>query len=313
MTERDEFLFVEKYRPHTVEDCALPEDLKKVFQSFVDQENIPNLLLSGPSGTGKTTVAKAMVEQIGSNFLFINGSLDVGKDTLRTDIRNFASAVSFTGGRKYVIIDEADYLNAANVQPALRAFMEEFSSNCGFILTCNYPQRIIKELHSRMKLIGFKFANEEKPALAMQMMERLKFILTAEKITFDDKVLAQVIMKNFPDMRKTIGELQAYGQSNGTIDVGILKTTVNHSYVGLIAGLKAKKFQEIRKWVSENEIDSDFYSSCWNNLLPFVKEDTVPELVVLTADYQYKSAFAVDPEVNVLAYFAEMMRDVQFK
>lgn len=309
----EEFLWVEKYRPSLVDDCVLPAELLRTFKQFVTQENIPNLLLNGPPGTGKTTVAKAMVDQIGSDYLFINGSLDVGKDTLRTDIRNFASAVSFTGGRKYVIIDEADYLNAANVQPALRAFMEEFSANCGFILTCNYPQRIIKELHSRMKLIEFKFPNEDKPALAMAMLKRLEYILNQEKITFDEKVLAQMIMNCFPDMRKIIGDLQSYGQANGKIDSGILKKTVNHNFSGLVAALKNKKYQEVRKWVSENEIDSDFYRSCWDNLYPLIDEGHIPELVVLTADYQYKSAYALDSEINALAYLAEVMREIKFK
>lgn len=303
----EHFLWVEKYRPQTVKECVLPPDLMKTFQTFVDQENIPTLLLVGPPGAGKTTVAKAMVEEIGADYLFINGSLDMGIDKLRTDIRNFASAMSFTGKRKFVILDEADYLNPNSVQPALRSFMEEFASNCGFILTCNLPQRIIEALHSRLKTISFKFANEDKPQLAMDMMEHLKKMLNAEKVAFDEKVLAQVIIKKFPDMRKIIGDLQTYGQTNGKIDNGILKQSINHNFSGLVTALKNKKYQEVRKWVSENEIDPEFYRATYDNLLTHVKAESVPALVILAADYQYKAAFAADPEINALAYLAEIM------
>lgn len=306
----EEFLFVEKYRPSTVNDCALPADMKKMFNSFVEQGNIPTILLAGPPGSGKTTVAKAMVEMLGADYLFINGSLDMGVDKLRTDIRNFASSMSFSGGRKYVIIDEADYLNAANVQPALRSFMEEFASNCGFILTCNYPHRIIDPLHSRLKTIEFKFAAEDKPAIAMEMMNRIKHILDVEKISYDEKVLAQVIMKKFPDLRKVINDLQSYGQTNGKIDIGILKQAVNRDYNALLVALKNRKYQEIRKWVVENDMGSEFYRNAFDNISPHVKPDSIPNLVILTADYQYKSAFAADQEVNALAYLVEVMTEV---
>ena len=244
---REEFLWVEKYRPHKIADCVLPENLKNTFQKFVDDGNIPNLLLSGSAGVGKTTVARAMLDEINADYIVINGSMNGNIDTLRNDIRNFAATVSFGGGRKYVILDESDYLNANSTQPALRNFMEEFSSNCGFILTCNFVNRIIDPLHSRCSVIEFKIDAKEKATLAKEFLLRACDILTTEGITYDKKVLAEVIMKHFPDWRRVLNELQRYAAS-GNIDSGILASVDNVEIKELVKYLKACEFESMRKW-----------------------------------------------------------------
>ena len=250
-----EFLWVEKYRPNRLEDCILPDELKNTFQQFINQQNIPNLLLSGSAGVGKTTVAKAMLEELGADYIVVNGSLHGNIDTLRNEIMAFASTVSFAEGRKYVILDEADYLNPQSTQPALRNFMEEYSKNCGFILTCNFKNRIIEPLQSRCSVIDFLFPKKLAPSLAGSFFTRVKTILDQEEVKYDEKVLAEIIQRHFPDWRRVLNELQRYSVS-GIIDVGILSNSSQNAFKSLIALLKGKQFSDMRKWVAQN-IDSD--------------------------------------------------------
>ena len=249
------FLWVEKYRPNKVDDCILPSKLKSTFQEFVDAGHIPNLILSGSAGTGKTTIAKAMVEQIGSTWMIINGSEESGIDVLRTKIKNFASTVSLEGGRKYIILDEADYLNPQSTQPALRGFMEEFHKNCGFILTCNYKNRLIPPLQSRCSNIDFQVKNGERVKLAQAFFERVKEILGNEGVQFEPKAIAELINSYFPDWRRVLNELQRYS-SSGQIDAGILLNIGNENLKELVSFLKAKEFTNVRKWIVNN-LDND--------------------------------------------------------
>jgi DNA polymerase III delta prime subunit len=310
----EEFLWVEKYRPQTVEETILPVELKSVFQQFVDQGNVPNLILSGTAGVGKTTIARAMLEQLGCSYIMINGSLDRNIDVLRNQIADFASTLSLVGGRKYVILDEADYLNANSTQPALRNFMEEFSRNCGFILTCNYKNRIIPALHSRCSVVDFKISKKDMAKLAMQFMKRTENILSAEKINYDKTVMAEVIQKYFPDWRRVLNELQRYS-ATGAIDSGILAGMKDLSINDLIKLLKEKNFTEIRKWCANN-IDNDqhtIYRSIYDNCAEFVKPDTIPCLVMILAKYQYQAAFAANPEINMVACLTEIMMECNFQ
>jgi DNA polymerase III delta prime subunit len=310
----EEFLWVEKYRPQTVEETILPVELKSVFQQFVDQGNVPNLILSGTAGVGKTTIARAMLEQLGCSYIMINGSLDRNIDVLRNQIADFASTLSLVGGRKYVILDEADYLNANSTQPALRNFMEEFSRNCGFILTCNYKNRIIPALHSRCSVVDFKISKKDMAKLAMQFMKRTENILSAEKINYDKTVMAEVIQKYFPDWRRVLNELQRYS-ATGAIDSGILAGMKDLSINDLIKLLKEKNFTEIRKWCANN-IDNDqhtIYRSIYDNCAEFVKPDTIPYLVMILAKYQYQAAFAANPEINMVACLTEIMMECNFQ
>ena len=311
----EEFLWVEKYRPKTVESTILPESLKTTFQTFVDQDNIPNLLLTGSAGVGKTTIAKAMLEELGCDYIVINGS-DEGRliDTLRTKIKNFASSMSLAGGRKYVILDEADYLNAETVQPALRNFMEEYSSNCGFILTCNFEKKIIDPLHSRCSVINFRLSKDDRPAMAAQMYKRVCTILSDENVTFDKKVVAEVIKKHFPDNRRILNELQRYS-STGAIDAGVLANFSDVQIKDLINGLRDKNFKEVRSWVAQN-VDgdgADIFRKIYDNMNEYINPQSIPQVVVTLADYQYKSAFVADHEINMMAMFAEMMVEVDWK
>ena len=310
---RDDFLWVEKYRPRTVDDTILSPEMKDTFKEFIKQGNIPNLLLSGGAGMGKTTVARAMLEELGCDYIIINGSMNGNIDTLRNDIRNFASTVSFDGGRKYVILDEADYLNAQSTQPALRNFMEEFSNNCGFILTCNFANRIISPLHSRCSVIEFKIPNSEKPKLAAQLMKRIQNILSQENIEYDEQVVAQVIMKHFPDFRRVLNELQRYS-ATGKIDTGILVNLVDVSIKSLMQHMKDRNFKEVRKWVVEN-IDNDpvmMYRKLYDSASEYLKPESVPSLVLIVAEYSYKSAFVADQEVNLVACLTEIMSECAF-
>jgi DNA polymerase III delta prime subunit len=309
----NEFLWVEKYRPQTIEDTILPDELKKVFQQFVDQKNIPNLILSGTAGVGKTTVARAMLEQLGCDYIIINGSMNGNIDTLRNEILNFASTVSFTGGRKYVILDEADYLNANSTQPALRNFMEEFSKNCGFILTCNFKNRIIEPLHSRCSVIDFKLTKAAAGKLAAQFFKRVEKILTTENITFDRAVVAEVIKKHFPDWRRVLNELQRYS-ATGAIDSGILSNMTSTTIKELVAFMKDKNFTEARKWV-KNNIDTDvnqLYNEFYESSAEYFDVRYVPALITLIAKYQYQNAFSANPEINFAAFCAEVMLNVEF-
>jgi len=311
---REEFLWVEKYRPRKIVDCILPEDLKETFQKFVDDGNIPNLMLSGTAGVGKTTVARAMLDEINADYIIINGSMNGNIDTLRTDIRNFAATVSFTGGRKYVILDEADYLNANSTQPALRNFMEEYSSNCGFILTCNFINRIIDPLHSRCSVVEFKIGSKEKADLASQFMKRVCGILDTENVGFDKKVLAQIITKHFPDWRRVLNELQRYS-ARGTIDAGILAQVDNIEIKELVKYLKAREFENMRKWVALNasmDVNS-LFRKLYDAASAIMKPESIPPLVLALADYQYKAAFVVDQEINMAACMTQIMIDCEFK
>ena len=309
-----EFLWVEKYRPNTLSDCILPDELKSTFQEFVNQQNIPNLLLSGSAGVGKTTVAKAMLEELGADYIVVNGSLHGNIDTLRTEIMNFATTVSFSEGRKYVILDEADYLNPQSTQPALRNFMEEYSKNCGFILTCNFKNRIIEPLQSRCSVVDFLFPKKLAPSLAGSFFERVKNILEQEQVKYDEKVLVEIIQRHFPDWRRVLNELQRYSVS-GVIDIGILSNSSQNAFKSLTALLKGKQFGDMRKWVGQN-IDSDPTSimrMLYDNASDHVKPSSIPQLVLLIGEYQYKSAFVADQEVNLVAFLTQVMAEVEFK
>ena len=311
---RDEFLWTEKYRPKTIEECVLPKQLKKTFQKFVDDKEIPNLLLSGRSGVGKTTVARAMLEQLECDYIVVNGSLNGNIDTLRNDILSFASTVSLSGGRKYVILDEADYLNPNSTQPALRNFMEEFSHLCGFILTCNFKNRIIEPLHSRCSVIDFKINNEEKPKLAAEFFKRTVDILYAEGVDFEEKVVASVVSKYFPDWRRTLNELQRYSAA-GKIDSGILTLFSDESFKVLVEAMKTKNFTDVRRWVGENsDIDqTTMFRKFYDFASSYIQPASIPQLVLILADYQYKAAFVADQEINMAACFVEIMVECNFK
>ena len=310
----DDILWVEKYRPQTIEECILPSELKQTFQQFVDNEEIPNLLLTGTAGVGKTTIAKAMLEQIGCTYMMINGSEESGIDMLRTKIKNFASTVSMDGKRKYVILDEADYLNPQSTQPALRGFIEEFSRNCGFILTCNFRNRIIEPLHSRCSTVEFRIPNAEKPQLAMGFMKRVQYILENENVKSDERVVAELINKFFPDWRRCLNELQRYS-ATGSIDAGILVNLSDNSIKELVSFIKDKDFKSCREWVVHN-LDNDphrIYRRVYDSLSGNVPDSAIPHCVLILGNYSYKSACVADQEINLLACLTEMMIEVPFK
>jgi DNA polymerase III delta prime subunit len=309
---REQFLWVEAYRPRTIADCILPDGLKNTFQEFVNQDNIPNMLLSGTAGTGKTTIARALCEELGCDYIIINGSEESGIDVLRTKIKDFASTVSLAGKVKVVILDEADYLNPNSTQPALRGFIEEFSKNCRFIFTCNYKNRIIPPLHSRTTVIDFKLTKEDRPVVASKFFKRLTEILEQENVTFDKKVVAELLNKHFPDYRRVLNELQRYS-SSGTVDEGILVNISDTNMKELIASLREKDFKKMRTWVVNN-MDNDpnvLFRKLYDVLLSEVVQ--VPQLVLLLADYQYKAAFVADAEINLVACLTEIMAACEMK
>ena len=311
----DNFLWVEEFRPKRVANCILPIQIKEVFQGFVEDGKIPNLLLSGPPGVGKTTVAKAMCDEIGVDHLMINGSNEGRNiDTVRTLLQQYCSSVSMQGGRKVVIVDEADYMNAESVQPALRGFIEEFSANVSFIFTCNFRNRIIEPIHSRCSVIEFVIPKSERPPLASECLNRVKNILSEFQIEYVEQVLIELIMKHFPDMRRVLNELQRYS-AGGVIDAGILAQISEVNLMELMKALKAKHFSEVRRWVTEN-IDNDpvkIFRKIYDRVNSFLKDSSVPQAILILADYQYKSAFVADQEINLVACLTEMMVDCEFK
>lgn len=301
-------LWVERYRPKTVEETILPSELKNTFQQFVTQKNIPNLILNGPAGCGKTTIARAMLEELECDYIVINCSMNGNIDTLRNQIQQFASSVSLTGGRKYVILDEADGLNANSTQPALRNFMEEFSANCGFILTCNFKNRIIEPLHSRCSVIDFKISKKDMPELAKQFMKRLCNILTIENIEFDKASVAEVLKKYFPDWRRVLNEIQRYSVT-GKIDSGILVNLQEVSLKSLMTHLKERDYTNMRKWVGEN-VDNDadvIYRKIFDQASQYITKETVPLAILVIGKYQYQHAFAADSEINLVCCLTELM------
>lgn len=303
----EQFLWVEKYRPSKIEDTILPDELKKTFQQFVDQKNIPNLILSGSAGVGKTTVARAMLEELGCDYIVINGSLNGDIDTLRYEIQGFASSVSFTGGRKYVILDEADYLTS-KTQPALRNFMEEYAKNCGFILTCNYKNKIIEPLHSRCSVIDFKIGKKDVPKLATQFFKRVIKILDDESVKYDKASVAEVVQLYYPDSRKILNELQRYA-ATGEINSGILASVKGVDFSELADLMKKKNFTEMRKWVGMNVDFSahDLFRKFYDEAYKLVTPESVPPLVVLIGKYQYQASFVADHEINFMAFLVEML------
>ena len=308
----EHLLWTEKYRPQTVDDCILPDRLKQPFQEYVNQKQIPNLLLAGGAGVGKTTIAKAMCNEIGCDFMVINGSDESGIDTFRTKIKNYASSMSLSGGRKVIIIDEADYLNPNSTQPALRNAIEEFASNCSFIFTCNYKNRIIEPLHSRCAVIDFGLKNGEKAKMASAFFKRVQSIMQSEKIDADEKVLAELIKKHFPDFRRVLNELQRYSQF-GKIDTGILVQIADISVDELSKHIVAKDFGAIRKWVASHEIDNTtLFRKLYDTLSDTLKPSSIPQAVVILADYQYKAAFVADQEINTVACLTEIMVNCEF-
>jgi len=309
-----DFLWVEHYRPQTIDDCILPASLKTLFQSFIEKGEISNMLFSGTPGVGKTTVAKALCEQMNCDWIMINGSEEGGIDVLRNKIKNFASTVSLSGGKKVVILDEADYLNPQSTQPALRGFVEEFHKNCRFILTCNFKNRIIEPLHSRFSNIEFRINNKDKPKLASQLMDRAVYILKEQHIEYEDKALVGLITKHFPDFRKLINELQRYSVS-GAIDAGVLVNISDENLKSLTGHLKAKEFGDMRKWVVNN-LDNDpvkIFRKIYDSLNTTLQPETIPHAILIIADYQYKSAFVADQEINLVACLTELMSQVKFK
>ena len=310
----EDFLWVEKYRPKTIGECVLPSGLKQTLSEFVSKGDLPNMILSGGPGVGKTTAAKAMLDQLGLTYMFINGSEESGIDVLRTKIKNFASTVSLHGGRKYLILDEADYLNAQSTQPALRGFSEEFHKNCGFILTCNYKNRLIPPLHSRCSVVDFTIQKSEKKELAEQFFKKVMNILVVEDIKFEPKAVAEVINKFFPDWRRVINELQRYSVS-GRIDAGILVDISEINIKELMRFMKDKEFTNVRKWIVNN-IDNDptrLFRRLYDNLYDYMDGSSIPHVVVILGEYQYKAAFVADQEINMLACLTEIMARGKFK
>lgn len=310
----DEVLWVEKYRPRLIEDTILPQITKEKFKRFVADGAVPNLLLTGGPGMGKTTVAKAMLNELGCDYIVKNGSLNVNLDTLRYEISSFASSVSFSGGRKYVILDEADYLNAANVQPALRNFIEDFSKNCGFIFTCNFKNRIIEPLRSRLSEVDFAIEKTDRPKMAAQFFKRVLAILNEEGVEHDKAVVAKIIEKYFPDFRRVLTELQSYAAS-GRIDEGIFVNVKQDSIDDLFVMLKEKNFTGMRKWCLEHsdQDTNELFRVIYDTAAEKVELKSLPGFIVTLADYMYKAHFVADPEINMVAFLTEVMMEASYK
>ena len=314
-SREEQFLWVEKYRPQKIDDCVLPQALKDTFKQYITQGELPSFLFSGTAGVGKTTVAKALCNEIGAEYILVNGS-DEGRsiDVLRTTIKGFASTVSLTDAKKVVIVDEADYMNAQSVQPALRSFIEEFSGNCRFIFTCNFKNRIIEPLHSRCAVIEFKIDSKDKQEIAATFFKRAVQILKQENVEFDPKVVAELITKHFPDYRRILNELQRYSVS-GKIDSGILLNMSEESFKDLVKLLKDKNFTEVRKWVAK-QTDADttsLFRELYDTASVNMDPNSIPQLVLTLADYQYKAAFVADHELNIMAALTEVMANCKFK
>ena len=311
----DNFLWVEKYRPKTINDCILSNTIKGTLNDLVKEERVPNLMFTGPAGVGKTTVARAICDMTNSDYIIINGS-DEGRmiDTLRTKMTQFCSTISLSGGsRKVVIIDEADYSNPDSVQPAMRGFIEKFAENCSFIFTCNYKNRIIEPIHSRCAVVDFVLPKDEKPEIASKFMERCKHILSSENIDYDERVVVELINKHFPDFRRVINELQRYSTS-GNIDSGILANIGELNLNQLVSSLREKNFQNMRKWVATN-VDNDpatVYRKIYDKLYEVLEKSSIPQAVLIIANYQYKSAFVADQEINLVACLIELMAECEF-
>jgi DNA polymerase III delta prime subunit len=314
VTYPNQFIWTEKYRPRTIEDCVLPEQIKSSFRDMVKEGRISHLLLSGTAGTGKTTISLSLCNEIGAEYLLLNGS-DAGRhiETLRSTIRQFASTISLTDAKKVVIIDESDFMNAQSVQPALRAFIEEFSANCSFILTCNYKARIIEPLHSRCSCIDFKIDNKDRQIMAATFFKRAIGILKNENIEFDPKVVAEIITKYFPDYRRVINELQRYSGS-GKLETSVLVSTSEDNINVLFKYLKEKNFTDVRKWVTQNsDIESaELYRKIYDKAITYIELGSIPDLVLTLAEYGYKSAFSVDQEINNTACLVEIMISSKF-
>ena len=313
--ESNQMLWVEKYRPHKIEDCILPESIKSTFQEYVNRKEIPNLLLTGSAGVGKTTIAKALCEEVGCDYIVINGSEETGVDNIRVKVKNYASSMSLSGGRKVIIIDEADYLSP-NAQAALRGSIEETAVNCSFIFTCNFKNRIMEAIHSRCSVIEFKLQNGQKAKMAAQFFKRVEWLLTEEGVTYDKSVVAAVITKHFPDNRRILNELQRYSSNEGkTIDKGILAVVSDVNITELVKALKAKDFTTARKWVTNN-LDSDtatILRKIYDNMYEFLKPESIPPAVLVLSKYQYQAAFVADQEIKLVACLTEFMIECVFK
>src|SRR6056300_2035775 len=310
----NEFLWVEKYRPRTIEQCILPKSLKETFKSQIQNKELPNMMFTGTAGTGKTTVARSLCQELGLDYILINGSEESGIDTLRNKIKHFASTVSLTGSVKVVILDEADYLNPQSTQPALRGFIEEFSNNCRFIMTCNFKNRIIEPLHSRCSVVEFNVKKNDLAELCSSFMARVTTILNTEQCGYDEPVIAELIMKHMPDWRRVLNELQRYSLS-GNIDSGILVNIQEVSLNNLMAAMKDKNFKQMRQWVTDN-IDVEpaaLFRKIYDNMYEHVDPQSIPQLVLILADYQYKNSFVADHELNMVACCTEIMAGVKFK